>query len=327
MGSTYLKCSAFSVIAAVFLIPVDVAWAEPAGSSYLSSPMYPDRRALDAVHRDYIEVNSPDATANLVISRWARHGIRNNLSADDFSYYMNSNVAPDVLFGLLEEIGITRKENDALTAMGVDFRKTADHGLSAYHWVAVSDTVVMGTVSDVVGNPEGPYHTTVVLRVENRIKTCFAQDRTAENIQANILQSGPRRVGDAIQEFHFPSEPRIKAGERVVLLMGRNPIHLQTELSNRANNPSFASPNNLLALEGRTELLNLAAVGRPENVEIYKAYKVVGSRLVLKDHSDRPRSPENDILDRDRFISLSKDIADIQQPYCNARALALEGHR
>ena len=284
-------------------------------------PLLLDRLALTDKHHAYLRNNVQQEVAPLLLDLRMKLGVSNRIGEGDYAYYMQAGTNPGVLYEFIAEVGITKEENDELANIGVDLRQPRVTDINGYHRAAMADTVVQGVVAEVIGNPDGPYHSTVVVDVSNYLKTCHDSDKAVPSMRFHLVESGPHRVGNTIGYLYPSSEPQFKAGEKVVIVGGRNPINFRAMTMNLIMNNSLDGSSKSYGT--KSAILERASRNDPEVIEVYQGYKVVGSNLVLKSHAFRVPQ-ETDVMPLSRFEAQVAAIARAQGSFCKTRARRLE---
>lgn len=267
-----------------------------------------NRRPLDSAEMERLRASNA-ATADWRIRALDSVGVSKKLNPQQLQYFRDRGAEETYLLRYLAEFGITPEEAESLDREGVQMVLADPTKIDVFHWAALADKVVVGTVDEVRGNPGGPYHTEVDLLVDRHVKN--ASGLHNDLVTGVLLHTGPRAHPEAGHLHHVdaPEEPNLKEGERVVVFLSRTPINLVTMLaSNLANEGRL--PDMVERQYGDLGRLT-KVLESPNELEVVLAYKIVGDTAVLKGSAYRVPSP-HDVIDLSELISRIERIAAAQ---------------
>jgi hypothetical protein len=284
--------------------------ASPSPPSSISSPT---RRELSQKEKDRLTAYfGPEQAASWAASR--AFGISKKLTEEQLDYFRARGVNEAFLLNWVAEYGITPQENEALRKVGVDMVIAHVPQATAYHWAALADVVALGTVTTVVGNPAGPYHSQYQIKVDEYLKDCSKLNLPV--IEGKLLQTGPYYHEGRTEQRELLSEPNIAQGERVILFLSKVPLNLIALLQTAGDQPTRTGLEREFGEIGKLTALAESPVG----FEVVEAYKVVGSKAVQKIRTLHTPG-QTEVVDLDRFKETIRAIGAVQEPYCGNRAL------
>ena len=303
-------------LCALLILVSPLAWASDI--EYRDEPMLPNRTPLDPGTLESL-VGSELEITEFTRKYQTRLGLATILSYGQLEYYRGKGTYRSLLYGLIAEFGITPEEDERLVNAGLTFILDRSSKFDDFHWAALSDTIVEGTVSRLKGYPNGTYHTKVEINVARVYKEC-GPSLPERKREFWLLHAGPHQRGDHVIKV-ISGEPRFRRGEKVVILAGRNPVSLRTFVGIQ-----LAAETLHLQEENygpSHQLLSRASKGQPGVLEIYTAFKVVGNRLVRKGGGYREKGP-TDVVNRRYFAKRVAAISAAQKSECRARVAMVE---
>ncbi len=251
------------------------------------------------------------ATARWQVAALDAVGVSTKLDQRQLDYYRARGADETFVLRYLAEYGVTPEESKALEAVGVRMALSDPTTMDVFHWAALAEQVVTGEVTEVRGNPAGPYHSYVDLDVERHLKDASG-DRLGR-VTGPRLRSGPRlhAAGGDVHLMDAMDEPNLKPGERVVLFLSRVPLGLTVHLASTLANTGGGLPAGFAAEYGAMGEL-LGVLDDPAEPEIVLAYKIVGDQAVLKTRAYRVPGPY-DVIDLAQLTSRVERIAAVQE--------------
>ena len=293
--------------------------AQTSGFKYLDEPMLENRRPLPSNAWSNHGHSFPWI---LDVSKqyYVRIGISKLLTDKQIEYYQRRGTNPLILYRYITEFGITPKENERLERAGVSFAIAPPGQMNAMHTAALSDLIVEGRVTALEGYPQGIYHTKVVLDVEQAYKDCATVSRRGRR-DFWLLHTGPHQHGDHVDNMVYPAEPDFRIGEKVVILAGSHPMHLRRMVGSALWDESLDSLRDAFGPPDR--LIRAASRSRADILEIYRAFKVVRNKFVVKGGGFRKEQP-TDVMEREYFRDRVAAISNAQKRECRARVRRAE---
>ncbi|MCE2425298.1 MAG: hypothetical protein J4F45_09390 [Pseudomonadales bacterium] len=282
---------------------------------YRDEPMLEDRRPLPRNAWTYHQ--SLPHILDVAKEYYTRVGVSTLLTDKEIGYFQSKGTNPIVLYDYITEFGITPTENRRLEKAGITFAIGNLAEFNSLHYAALSDVVVEGTVAQLVGHPRGIYHTKVVLDVDRIYKDCGAVSHRGRS-EFWLLTTGPHQNGDRVDDVVDWNEPKLRVGERVLILAGVHPLRLRRLVGSALHNESLDS---LRESFGSARLLiEAASRSRPDVREIYQAFKVVRNEFVIKSVplGLRVKQP-TDVMEREYFAGRVAAIFNAQRDECRAR--------
>lgn len=285
---------------------------------YRDAPMLENRKAVPPSTRQRYSDSFPPLDS-LTVKYLIRLGISRTLRDDQIEYFRRRGTHPRVLYETITEFGITPEENTRLARAGVTFA-LQQWFFDSFHWVALSDTIVEGTVSRLTGHLGGIYHTEVLIDVERVHKNCSATPSRGPR-KFWLLHTGPYEHRGHVDHRAGYGEPKLRLGERVLIMAGRTPERLRAMVGDALAHETLESLEHDFGPP--RQLLRRASRGKPGLLEIYRAYKVVRNRFVLKGSGFRVEDP-TDKMDRAHFANRVGAIYKAQKHECHARVDRVE---
>ena len=285
---------------------------------YRDAPMLENRKAVPpSIRQPYSDSFPP--LDSLTVKFLTRLGISRTLRDDQIEYFRSRGTHPRVLYETITEFGITPEENTRLEKTGVTFA-LQKWFFDSFHWAALSDTIVEGTVSGLTGHLGGIYHTEVLIDVERVHKNCSATPSRGPR-EFWLLNTGPYQYGVHVHLRAGWGEPKLRLGERVLIMAGRTPERLRALVGDALAHETLESLRDDFGPPRK--LLRRASRGEPGLLEIYRAYKVVRNRFVLKGSGFMVEHP-TDKMDRAYFENRVAAIYKAQKRECHARVDRVE---
>lgn len=135
---------------------------------YLDGVMLKNRRPLPPDARNYIVASQPGRPEP--DRYYKRVGLSRLLSDAQLGYFQRRGIQPDRLYQEIADFGITPEEHVRLEAVGVDF--TSTRPFDAFHYTALADLIVEGTITRAVNYRRGIYTDMVLVDVRHVYKDC-----------------------------------------------------------------------------------------------------------------------------------------------------------
>ena len=307
-----LWCLALCLVASPLL-------AQTSDFEYLDEPMLEERRRLPSNAWSYHGHSFPWV---LEISKqyYIRVGISKLLTDRQIDYFQRRGTNPFILYDYVTEFGITPSENERLERAGVTFALPTLDKLDAMHMAALSDVIVEGRVTALYGYPRGIYHTRVVLDVEEVYKDCGSGSGRGRG-DFWLLLTGPHQHGDQVKNSVYPFELGFRIGEKVLILAGSTPLRLRRFVGSALRNESLEALRD--AFGPPRKLIWAASRSRADVLEIYRAFKAMRHKFVIKDEGLRVQQ-HTDVMDREYFRERVAAIFDAQERECRARVRRAE---
>jgi hypothetical protein len=281
------------------------------GQAFLTQPPRASlRRPLAAAEVQRLRAASPNA-GEWKVRALEAVGVSSKLDSRQLDYFRRLGTEETYLLRYLAEYGVTPEESEALAAEGVQMALSDPSQMDVFHWAALADTVVAGEVEDVRGNPAGPYHTYVDVRVERRLKQ--RSGAPLDGVTGALLRTGPRlhAEGGDVHHAEAMDEPNLKSGEKVVVFLSREPISLVSQLATALANHGGTLPERFESEFGSHRDL-VRALDTPIDLEVVLAYKIVGDQAVIKAPAYRVPTPY-DVIDLATLTSRIERIAAAQE--------------
>lgn len=142
-----------------------------------------------------------------------------------------------------------------------------------------ADVVVIGELSKVRYNEEGPYHTEVYIKVDRSLK----HNLTGQTVQVNLLYSGVRtnEKGERLK-VRVSFEPQFKEGERVLLFLSETPRQLRSAYAQAKSRAKGNDKDERLVRDFGTKDEINQKLDDKSYYEVQSAYKIVNGKAVLK---------------------------------------------
>ena len=280
---------------------------------YRDAPMLENRKAVPPSIRQRYSDSFPPLDS-LTVKHITRLGISRTLRDDQIEYFRRRGTHPSVLYQYITEFGITPEENTRLAKAGVTFA-LQQWFFDSFHWAALSDTIVEGTVSGLIGHLGEIYRTEVVIDVERAYKDCSVIPHRGPR-EFWLLHTVPYQHGDHVDLRAGLGGPNLRLGERVLIMAGRTPERLRAMVGDALAHETLESLEDDFGPP--RQLLRRASRGKPGLLEIYRAYKVVRNRFVLKGSGFMVEDP-TDKMDRAYFANRVGAIYKAQKHECHAR--------